>query len=66
MRWTKRIIEVGESRIINRFLFFPLKLYKNNSYEYRWLEWVKVKQLYGWAGKGVFSYYSWQDFEFVD
>ena len=66
MRWTKRIIEEGETRIVNRFLIFPLKLYKKNSYEYRWLEWVKVKQLYGWDVRAFGSYYHWQDVEFVD
>lgn len=48
MRWhdkpKKKPPEDGTTRVVRRFLFFPLCLKS----EYRWLEFVKIKQRY-WA-----------------
>lgn len=54
MRWIGRIS--GETRVITRFLFFPLKV---NS-EWRWLEVAKIHQSYNTKAKG------WNNDWFVD
>lgn len=45
MRWMKKnktTPKDGETRVVSRFLIFPWEL----SNQYRWLEWVKIKQRY--------------------
>lgn len=62
MRWIIDPVKSGDSRVTQRFLFFPYRIGR----EIRWLERVKIKQIFcncrtvdgdlGW----------WSDVEFID
>ena len=59
MRWKRRYQEEGDERLVKRFLFFPKSL---NGREYRWLEFVTIRQVYFSA---IFNQW-WEDKEFID
>lgn len=71
MRWisNKKLYDSGQrERTIKLFLLFPLKV--NN--EYRWLEWVNIKQKLVFTPGGCDEWeswddsYNWTDVEYVD
>lgn len=53
MRWTRKHPEVGETRVKQWFAFLPVEIDDDT----RWLEWVTVKQRYG---------YMWYNDAFID
>lgn len=57
MRWLHP--EIGEARKVRRFAIFPITL----GQETRWLEWVTIRQHWGYNG---FSVEGWQDDWFED
>lgn len=44
MKWKFKKYKHGEVRTIEKFLFFPTCISKNEVSEWRWLEKVKIKQ----------------------
>ena len=57
MRWLHP--EIGEARKVRRFAIFPITL----GQETRWLEWVTIRQHWGYNGLSVEG---WQDDWFED
>ena len=65
MRWRHpKDIPLGTTRIIRRFAIWPTRL----NDETRWLEFVKIKQVFTVIGLVDASYHDaeWYDREFVD
>lgn len=69
MRWeskTKNYIELGETKVVTKFLIVPIKIGKT----WRWLETATIK--YMWTDKyhhdgtepGYYTYY-WKPIEFI-
>ena len=69
MRFTAKVkkdVEIGDERIITKFLFIPKRI--NN--EIRWFERVNIKQrvcTFTAADEfGIMTVYGWRDKEFID
>lgn len=62
MRWVLRKIEVGDTRIIRRFLLLPRKI----DGEIRWLEVVRIKQVRRKSYEFFIPDITWHDVEFVN
>lgn len=61
MRWKDiSIPDEGEIRVIKKYLFFPRKI----DGEWRWFEWVKIRQKYYINWIGLWS--EWEDIEWID
>jgi hypothetical protein len=58
----KKLPKFGETRIVSRFLLFPLSLGR----ERRWLERVKIKQMYRNYRYNIWFTEGWEDYEFID
>jgi hypothetical protein len=62
MRWIKsRRPFLNDTRVIRRFLIFPRTI----NYQTRWLEFVRIRQYYGYATNS-WRCWGWHDSEFVD
>jgi hypothetical protein len=59
MKWKVKYPTIGDTRIIKRFLFLPRCI----EGEVRWLEFVKIKQMYK---INYMDADSWYDIAFVD
>lgn len=55
MRWSKKITNVNDTRIVNRFAWYPTTC-PQTKITY-WLEWVKLFQVYGYDR---YRYYIWK------
>lgn len=63
MRWLKKATyETGCLRTITKFAFLPICI--NN--EVRWLETVKITQLYEWQTINGYKFHAWRNINFGD
>ena len=62
MRWRKKVLEEGETRVKRGFLFFPKTI--NN--ETRWLEYATWREHTIGQSDGCGSWFIWGELEWVD
>ena len=63
MKWTTKRYNVGETRIISKFLILPISFTNDkDENEWRWLEIVKVKQRYT---SNYYGEFWWKDIEVI-
>ena len=62
MRRNLMAYEIGDTRVIRKFLFFPLKL----NYDWRWLEYANIKQEFVWYDAYYDRHPVWENVKFVD
>ncbi len=60
MQWDSPLPEVGSSRTITKFAFFPI----SNGIKKFWLKYVKVEQVY--MRKSYNENYKWHTFRVLD
>ena len=62
MRKTKRKYAFGAMRVVERFAFLPVRAENDDIIEWRWLERVKIQQVY--INKGYYG--AWKNSYFID